>query len=326
MGFLFASMRKDLARWRQDKTALLIWLGIPFMLGGLITSMIDGGGGSPSGVLLIADEDNTVLSGLVASAYSQDQFGDLIIVEQVTPSEGETRINKGDASAYLRVPEGFQDAFIDETPVTLVLKTNPSQTILPGIIQDVTEVLLDAGFYAQRLFGPEIKQIQESIELDSVSDVLVSDIAVDVQNKFSSIDSKVFPPLLDVVIVEPPPAEPQPDMALLFLPGIILMAILFSSNSIAADFWVEREKGTLRRLVSTPGMLTRFVAGKALAASAVIGFLAIVTMLIGFSYHGVAWSKFVPSLLWVTIGGVGLFAWFAALQMLFPNNKAANLV
>ena len=43
-------------------------------------------------------------------------------------------------------------------------------------------------------------------------------------------------------------------------------------------------------------------------------------------YHGVAWSKFLSSLLWVSFGGVGLFAWFAALQMLFPNNRAANLV
>ena len=45
------------------------------------------------------------------------------------------------------------------------------------------------------------------------------------------------------------------DYALLFLPGIILMAVLFSSGSLAADYWVERDKGTLRRLVSAPGAL-----------------------------------------------------------------------
>ena len=102
-------------------------------------------------------------------------------------------------------------------------------------------------------------------------------------------------------------------MALLFLPGIILMAVLFSSNSLAADYWAEREKGTLRRLVSAPGVLAGFVAGKAVAAMVVIGLIAVVTLIIGFAYHGVAWSKFLPSLLWLTCGGVGLFAWFAAL-------------
>ena len=326
MSFLLASVKKDLSRWRQDKTALLIWLGIPFLIGGLITSMIDGGDGTPTGLLLIADLDDSLLSGFVAGAYSQEQIGDLIVVEKVSVEEGEARINDGDASGFLIIPEGFQDAFLNETPVTLMLKTNPAQTILPGIIQDVTEILLDAGFYAQRLLGPEIQQIQNSDSINVPDDVFVSGIAVDIQNKMSSVGSKLSPPLLDVVIVEPPPAEPRPDMALLFLPGIILMAVMFSSNSLAADYWAEREKGMLRRLVSAPGVLSGFVAGKALAALAVIGFIAAITLAIGFVYHDVAWSKFPSSLLWVSFGGVGLFAWFAALQMMFANNRAANLV
>jgi len=324
--FLFTSVRKDLARWRQDKTALLIWLGIPFLIGGLITSMIDGGNGTPTGVLLIADQDDSLLSGLVVGAYSQDQLGELIVVEQVSVQEGETRVNDGDASGFLTIPAGFQDAFLNETPVTLTLKTNPAQTILPGIIEDVTEILLDLGFYAQRLLGPEIQQIQDADSNPLPDDVFVSGIAVDIQNKFSKVGPTLSPPLLDVVIIEPPPAEPQPDMALLFLPGIILMAVLFSSNSLAADYWAERENGTLRRLVSAPGVLSGFVAGKAVAALTVIGFVAAITLAIGFTYHDVAWSKFAPSLLWVSFGGVGLFAWFAALQMLFSNNQAANLV
>ncbi len=326
MSFLIASVKKDLARWRQDKTAFLIWLGIPFLIGGLITSMMDSGDGTPTGLLLIADQDESLMSGFIAGAYSQEQLGDLIVVEQVTVEEGEARINAGEASGFLTIPDGFQDAFLNETPVTLTLKTNPAQIILPGIIQDVTEILLDLGFYAQRLLGPEIQQIQNSDSITTTDDVFVAGISVDIQNKISAVGPKLSPPLLDVVIIEPPPAEPRPDMALLFLPGIILMAVLFSSNSLAADYWAERQKGTLRRLVSAPGVLSGFVAGKGLAALAVIGLIAAITLAIGFVYHGVAWSKFLSSLLWVSFGGVGLFAWFAALQMLFSNNRAANLV
>ncbi len=325
-GFLLASVRKDLARWRQDKTAVLIWLGIPFLIGGLITSMIDGGNGTPTGVLLIADQDDSLLSRFVVAAYSQDQLGELIVVEQVFADEGEARINEGLASGFLTIPAGFQDAFLNETPVTLTLKTNPAQTILPGIIEDVTEILLDLGFYAQRLLGPEIQQIRNAVSNNLSDELFVASISVDIQDKISEVAPKLSPLLLDVVIVEPPPAEPQPDMALLFLPGIILMAILFSSNSLAADYWAEREKGTLRRLVSAPGALTGFVAGKAVAALAVMGTIAAITLLIGFAYHNVGWDKFVSSLLWVSFGGVGLFAWFAAVQMLFPNERAANLI
>ncbi len=324
--FLFTSVKKDLARWRQDKTAFLVWLGIPFLIGGLLTSMIDSNDGPPSGVLLIADHDDSLLSGLVVSAYGQGQLGELIVVQQVSAQEGEARINDGDASGFLQIPDGFQDAFLNETPVTLTLKTNPAQIILPGIIEDVTEVLLDLGFYAQRLLGPEIKQIQNSDSIGVPDDVFVSGIAVDIQKRIKKLVPKLSLPVLEIVIVEPPPAEPQPDMALLFFPGIILMSVLFSSSSLASDYWVEREKGTLRRLVSAPGMLLGFVAGKAVAVLVVIGLIAAITLAIGFAYHDVAWSKFISSLLWVSFGGVGLFAWFAALQMLLPNIQAANLV
>ena len=104
------------------------------------------------------------------------------------------------------------------------------------------------------------------------------------------------------------------------------MAVLFAANSLAADYWAERDKGTLRRLVSAPSALISFVTGKAVAALIVMLVVTAVVLLAGFAYHGVAWSKYVCSLLWVALGGVGLFAWFAALQMLMPNNKAANLV
>ena len=326
MKFLFASAKKDLARWSQDRTAVLLWLGIPFLIGGLMTGMVGGDGGRPTGTLLITDEDETLLSGFVVGAYSQEQLGDLIVVEQVSAEVGDERINDGDASAFLTIPEGFQEAFLNETPVTLTLKTNPSQTILPGIIEDVTEILLDAGFYLQRLMGPEIATIKESDFDGRPTDAFVASISVDIQHKVNRIMEWMDPLAIDLEIVEPPPAEPRPDYALLFLPGLVLMAVLLASNSLAADYWAERNKGTLRRLVSAPGALAGFVAGKAVAVAAIMGILTTAVLIAGFAYHGIAWSKFIPSLAWVSIGGVGLFAWLAALQMLFTNDRAASIV
>ena len=326
MDFLYASVRKDLSRWIQDRTALLLWVGIPFLIGGLITSLIGSGGGTPTGTLLVADEDATFVSGFFVGAFSQEQLGDLIIVEQVSLEDGELRINQGEASGFLTIPEGFQNALLNEEPVTLTLKTNPAQTILPGIIEDITEILLDAGFYAQRLIGPEIKAIMDASDGGSPSNAFVAGISVDIQNKIETIADKLSPLAIEVEIVEPPPSEPVPDYALLFLPGIVLMAVLLAANSLAADYWVERDKGTLRRLVSAPGALMGFVTGKAVAALVVMVAVTAIVLLAGFAYHGVAWSKFLSSILWVALGGVGLFAWFAAIQMLLPNNKAANVV
>jgi ABC-type transport system involved in cytochrome c biogenesis permease component len=327
MSFLLATFRKDIARWRQDHMAILIWIGLPFMIGGLITAMVDqDSDGGPMGTVLIADLDDTLLSGLVAAAFGQDEMANLLGVQQVTSEEGTALIEAGEASGFLTIPEGFQDAFINNTPLTLHLKTNPSQTILPGIIEDITEILLDAGFYVQGVFGDEISQLNGADVPDTLADAFVSDMAVQIQHKIEKLESKIFPPVIEVEVVEPPSEEPRPDIALLFLPGIVLMALMFSAQGLSADYWKERDCGALRRLVSTHGLLSPFVLGKALAAAVMMGIIGGATLLVGFIYHGILWDKMLPAMLWIVVSGVGLFAWFAALQMLLTSSKAANLL
>lgn len=323
MSFALTSFRKDLSRWRQDIMSTLIWISIPLLIGGLITSMM-GGDVKPHGVLLMVDQDESFLSELIAGAYSAGELGELISVEKTTLEDGIERVNDGDASGLLIIPAGFGTAFLDSEPVTLTLKTNPSQTILPGIITNVTEILLDAGFYAHQLFGDEIDAFKNIG--DDPPDAYVAALAVAIRNKIESVAPHLFPPLIDIEIVEPPPAEPTPPMALLFMPGIILMAVMFSANGVASDWWREREQGTLRRLVYAPGRLGAFVAGKALAAAVIIGLVGGLTLIIGFLYHGIAWAKLPSSLVWISLSGVALFAWFAALQMLFSNRKTASII
>ena len=112
----------------------------------------------------------------------------------------------------------------------------------------------------------------------------------------------------------------------MFLPGIILMAVMFAANGLAADFWAEREAGTLRRVVSSPGNLGAFLLGKGAAAAVIIAFVAGITLVLGFVYHGLDWLELPSSLLWIALSGVALFAWFGALQMLFSNRRAAGVV
>ncbi len=326
MNFVIASFRKDLARWRQERSAFLIWLAIPLMIGGLLTLMSSGGGGGPSGTLLINDQDDTLVSGFVVGAFTQEQLGELFTVQQVTAEEGAALMKAGEASGFLTIPKGFQDAFLNDKPVTLPLTTNPSQVILPGIIENVTQVLLDAGFYLQAVFGEELRKIQSSDGVDGPSNLFVSEVAVGINEKIQTLGTSLTPLAFDLEIVEPPAAEPQADIGLLFVPGFVLMALLFSSQGVSSDYWKERANGTLRRLVSSPGLLNQFVLGKALAAAVIIGIITGITMTLGFLYHDVAWSKLLPSMLFVLTAGVGFFAWFAALQMLFSTQKGASLL
>ena len=322
MGFVLDSFRKDITRWRQDVMATVIWISIPLLIGGLVTILMSGDV-KPHGTLLMVDQDESFLSELIAGAYGAGQLGELISVEKTTLEDGTERINAGEASGLLIIPDGFGNAFLESKPVTLTLKTNPSQIILPGIITNVTEILLDAGFYAHQLFGDEIATIM-NLDQDP-TDAMVAAMAVDIQHKMNSVAPHLFPPILDVEIVAPPPQEPRPPLALLYLPGVIVMALMFSANGLAGDWWLERRLGTLRRLVFAPGQLGSFVAGKALAAALTIGLVGGVALVAGFLFHDVSWFKAPSSMIWITISGVALYSWFAALQMLFSNQRTAGV-
>lgn len=323
MHFAWTSLGKDLARWRRDYLAFLLWLSIPLLIGGLLTVLM-GNDVRPRGVLLIVDDDQTLLSGLVAKAYSGGQLGEFLSVETVAHDDGLARIDDGEASGLLVIPKGFSDAMLGAEPVTLTLLTNPSQSVLPGIIREVTEILLDGGFYAHQLFADEIAAIRGAN--DGFTDAQVAMLSVAIRNKLEAAVPRLFPPLIDIEIADPPPAEPSPPLALLFLPGIVMMAVLFAANGLASDFWQERTHGTLRRIVAAPVSLLSFVAGKALAAAVVIGAVGGIALALGFLYHGIGWLRFPVSLLWVSISGVALFSWFSALQMLFRDRRAANVV
>jgi ABC-type Na+ efflux pump permease subunit len=324
MNFALTSFKKDIARWRQDLMSTVIWLAIPLLIGGLITALMSGQGIKPHGTLLLLDEDESLFSEFIAGAYTAGELGELISVEKTSLEEGSERINEGDASGFLVIPQGFGDAFLNSEPVTLTLKTNPAQTILPGIITEVTEILLDAGFYLHQLFGSEIQTIRNFG--DSPANELVAAMAVTLQNKFESVAPQLYPPVIELTIVEPPSSEPSTPLAVLFLPGIIVMAVMFSANGLANDYWREREQGTLRRLVYAPGMLGGFVIGKALAAAATISLIGGFTLALGFVYHGLSWAKLPSSMLWIAISGVALFAWLSMLQMSFSSRRSANVI
>ena len=160
MRFLLQCAVKDVRRRLADPMSLAIWLGIPLLLGGLMSLLAAGGGPVPKAHVLLVDEDQSFLSSLIANAGGEGRADFLDIQKVATEAEGRRRIDAGDASALLVVPKGFAAAVIDGTPVTLRLVKNPSERILPGIVQTACEMLVEVAFYAQRLLGAPLRQLR----------------------------------------------------------------------------------------------------------------------------------------------------------------------
>ena len=327
--FILRAVLKDLQRRVRDPWALVLWAGLPLMAGTIITiaTSIER---TPAAHLLLVDEDESFVSAAMARVLeggpTSDETTRLIQVQSVDRKEGEALIEDGEASALLVIPDGFGDALLRDAPTELVLTTNPAQSVLPAIIEETLSILLDGVFYARQFLGDEIELIVEAVDsVDAVQEAQVTAIAVAINDKMQAAGPLIFPPAVTIEEVVPE-TETEVSTSLLFFPGILLMALLLTAQGLSGEYWEDRENGTLSRLASSPQSMRSYVTAKFLAASLVFVGVAIVTLVAGFAYHGIAPARFVLSVVMLVLSGVALYALLSLTQLFAPDRKAASVL
>ncbi len=334
MIFLGSAIRKDLWRRSRDPWSLLLWLGIPLMIGLLFTFILGGQGGvRPVAKLLLADEDQSLISSLAAGFFEQGQMRDLIDLERVDRVLGESEMADGKASALLIIPKGFGDAVLYQKPAELQVITNPAQRILPGIILEGVTLLADGTFYIHQVFGEELKIIAESLQIfnqnpANLNPEALSMLSPAIAQKMQIIAQVLFPPRIGIEAVVQPAQESAVEISygMLFFPGILMMAVLFAAQGLSSDFWEEREQGTLRRYLSTPQALGFFVLAKVVMTIVVMSAVLLFLMALGFWHHGIGVAKLPVALVWLVVAGVVFCGLMAVTQLFLPTHRAASLI
>ncbi len=324
MAFLLASVTKDLRRLRRDPLSLATSLGIPLVLVTLITLVFSGGQATPQGRLLVADDDKTVLSQALTAAFSREPLAKMLVMETTAREEGHRRLDHGDASALLIIPKGFQDAFIQNQPAQLRLVTNPAQEILPQIVEQTLSIVVDGGFYVQRLAAVPLRSFVTTGQ--APDDETVARASVEFNRLGRSLSKYVNPPLIDLdlhVAAEQPATQ---NVAAIFLPAMIFMGLLFIGNSHALDIWREQAWGTLRRLATTPASLGTFLGGR---------LISLALILLGVALAGVAgmrWAAHVPvasvplAMAWLVLSGTAFYLMLLAIAVHASSQGAANII
>ncbi|MEM7305591.1 MAG: ABC transporter permease [Planctomycetota bacterium] len=336
MGFLLHTAAKDLRRRMRDPMSFLMWLGIPLAIAGMIKLAFGGGGGSagPRAEVLVADLDGSFLSGLLLGAMGQQQGQSLPFeAEKVGLEEGRERIDDGDGSALLIIPEGFGEAVLREEECTLRLITNPAQRILPGMVEEALTMLVDAVFYLHRVFGEPIERMLQPMPpgAQTFPDQEVAEISVLMNDIMGRLTGMLSPPAIELVTeVETEEEDGELNFGLLFFPSMLFMTLFFLAQGIAEDIWVEKQGGTLRRVLTTPNRAGEFLAGKLLTSVVLIAAVSAFGLLlarVAFSLdiHGmplaIAWCGFSGALLTLMMILVQLFA-----SSQRAGNLLANLV
>ncbi len=325
MPFILVSALKDLRRRLADPAALVIWIGIPLLLGGLLNAVTGDGGPAPRARVLVVDNDNTAVSRLLL-AGGGGGTGNPIELEAVTLADGRRRIDNGDATALLVLPRGFQDSVFNDTPAQLQLVTNPSERILPAIVQGALEIGVEGVFYLQRLFGPALRQMAAGSG-GAPANADVAAISVQINEQIRQLQGVLLPPAIRLdVHIEQPAGAPPPTFGQVFLPGIVFMSFLFIAQGMSADIWREKLRGTLRRALTTPQAAWRLLAGKAVAGAILMTAISLVALAGGVAFFGVAWTRVPLALLWCAFAGTSLIAFMTLLQTLASGQRAAEML
>jgi ABC-type Na+ efflux pump permease subunit len=325
--FVFTAASKDLRRRLADPTALLIWIGVPILIGGLIR-LVSGGGGVPKAHLLLVDRDSSFVSKFAAGAGRQAGASQFLDIEEVTLEEGQRRIDEGDGTALVVIPAGFEDAVLNETPTEITLITNPAQRILPRIVEEGLRITAEAAFYVQRLFGEPIREIAAARGQGAApADDLVAALGRSFNQRIGRVRSTLLPPVIKLETkTESDRSATTSGFGTLFMPGLLFMSLLFMANGMSLDVWVEKERGTLRRTMTTPQRLASFLAGKLVASLVLMGGVSAIALLLGVLAFNVPLRRVPIGVLWGCYAGAAIFCYLVLLQLLASTARGAGIL
>ena len=279
-----AMVAKDLRRRWRSPLGTLILLAFPLVFAGLLALAFGSGDSNslPKVPILIENHDEGLAGNLVATLFTAEQAGEFFegrVVDAET-GEGAALMEAGEASALLRIPEGFTDALLDGEPTRLELVKNPAESILPEVAEQTTRVLADAAGALSRLMQRPLSEVKPYFEDDAgpVSEAAVASTAVAFQRLGEHVEGTLFPP---VMILETGTAgegdTPEDDTGrgqtttifLFILPGVATFALFSLGDQIMRDLLVEAEEGTLRRQLQSPLTPGTLVASKVVTTVAV---------------------------------------------------------
>ena len=272
-------VRKDLLRRVRSPLSTLIILAFPLVLSGIMALAFGARDTKPPKVRLLLDDQDGGLAGmLISSAFSRPEAAPYFEVEKAGP-DALQRLEKDGFSAILRIPAGLSDALLDGRPATLELVRNPSQSILPEVAEQVTDVIADVLSSASyTLQGPLQGLVPLAQAGQGPSDQEVAAVSVTVNQWIRGSSRYLFPPAVKLTPVQLEKTGAETKLAgvsqttsvfLFVLPGVAVFALFTLGDQVMRDLLTEKTKGTLRRLLAGPVGPATVVAAKALTASVI---------------------------------------------------------
>jgi ABC-2 type transport system permease protein len=317
MGVVLKIMAKDFKRRLKDPLCLLALLVFPLILAVIIGLAFSPMGKSilPTTELLIADQDQDWVSGIMSAALRQGR-ADMppLDIREVDEAQGREIISQGKASALLIFPVNFTQDYLAGKATQLTLLKNPAQAFLPEIAEQYADVLALISSYVSQIFAQEMDSLNGMAAQGAIAPKLEWLMLGDgFYNKLKAAEKYLYPIPITVqesgpnsqaggaqsqtraVSAQPKPVQPpakQSHFVVMeyILPGLSLFGIFFVGQVVLLDIFSERSKHTMARLFTAPVTVTAFLAGKTLGGFVISLLSLILLQVLGSLAFGVDWG------------------------------------
>jgi len=328
--------KKDLKKRAKSPYAVLILLFIPFVMTsilGLVFSPSDEENALPKIKVLIVDKDKNIASKFVIQAFENPQMKDMFRITMVDEKEGKKQISKGKTSALLIIPENFSDNILKNKKSEFQLIKNPSEQFLPMIVEEFmnTFAVVVSGFV--QVFAEEIQGIRMLTEMQ-FKDIPITAITPFLEKSKQKIIAlqDYLDPLLIKLKEEMKEKEkkeqkqPGFNIFAFVLPAISVMFLLFIIEIFLRDIIIEREKGTLQRILFSSIRPMEYILAKILSGW-LMGIMAyLVIVVAGKVIFNISWGNYLYLFIFLTVTCFWIAGFFALLNSFLKNRNQAGAI
>lgn len=301
---LLALAWKDIRRQFRSGLLLVMMLGAPLLLTGLIYFAFSSPSGTPeiaAVTLAVADLDRPPLGSPVAAgrtlmtALQRPELASLLhLVPVEDAGAARAMVARGDAGAALVIPQDFTAAMLGSAPTaTAQLLTDPARPLGAGVARDVLQRAIDA-------FAGSAVAARLTVERvpGPAGRLLAAQAAAGVAVGTTTASDGRGPPA-GLVVRAPAGAAPSfvTRMAAQVMGAMMIFFVFFTGAYGASSLLREQEEGTLARLYTTPTVSATVLGGKFLGTAATLAVQITVLLGVSAAVFGIRWGRPLPVVL-----------------------------
>lgn len=260
--------RNDFRRRLGAPAGIVLLILIPVVMIGVVGTVFSPRKSSlPQIPIAVADLDGGFVSRMLIQSLSADESKKMFTLQTVQEAEGRRLVFKGKVSALLVIPKGFSESLLRAEPSVLELVKNPSQQYLPVIAEEFVRTLSLGLSGLIWVFEEEIKAFRLFFNTRGfeLSAALITPFLERSKMKVEAIRKVVDPLLIELKKEKVKPiGKRRIEMSIFayLFPGMAVMFLLFIVQSVLEDLLIEKERGTLKRILMSPIPPGSYILGK----------------------------------------------------------------